>query len=168
MSGCATGIGATVPGAPAGSRQGSTRRRQGRAGAQQYIDGGPRQQPPYGGSVILVDLERVAASRPNRPLYADVSLTIATGDRIGVVGLNGCGKSTLLRVLAGAAEPEAGTVRRGRDVRVGFLDQDPTLPPGSARDAVGGGWQGEAILDRLGMSAMLDAEVATLSGGEAK
>ena len=51
--------------------------------------------------MILIDAERLAASRPNRPLFADVSVTISDGDRLGVVGLNGCGKSTLLRMLAG-------------------------------------------------------------------
>jgi ABC transport system ATP-binding/permease protein len=118
--------------------------------------------------VILVDLERVTARRPDRPLFESLSLTVSTGDRLGVVGVNGTGKSTLLRVLAGAAEPESGTVRRGRGVRVGFLDQQPVLPPGSVRAAVGSGWEAAEILERLGMGGLADADVATLSGGEAK
>jgi ATP-binding cassette subfamily F protein uup len=118
--------------------------------------------------VILVDLQRVTASRPGRALFTELSLTVSSGDRLGVVGLNGWGKSTLLRVVAGEAEPESGTVRRGRDVRIGFLGQEPVLPPGTVRDAVPAGWQGEATLDRLGMGGLLDADVATLSGGQAK
>ena len=118
--------------------------------------------------MILVDLERVAARRPDRPLFEDLSLTIRTGDRLGVVGRNGTGKSTLLRVLAGADEPEEGAVRRGRDVRVGFLAQRPDLAPGDVRSAVGSHWEAAAILERLGMGAMADADVATLSGGQAK
>ena len=43
--------------------------------------------------MILLDAERLAASRPDRPLFADLSLTVSDGDRIGVVGLNGCGKT---------------------------------------------------------------------------
>ena len=117
---------------------------------------------------ILVDLERVSARRPDRALFEDLSLTIATGDRLGVVGVNGTGKSTLLRVLAGAAEPESGVVRRGRGVRVGFLDQQPTLPPGSVRAAVGEAWEAAEILERLGMGGLGSADVATLSGGQAK
>ena len=118
--------------------------------------------------MILVDLEGVSASRPGRPLYTDLSLTVATGDRLGVVGLNGWGKSTLLRVIAGIGRPDGGVVRQGRDVRIGFLDQDPVLPPGTVRGAVPGGWAGEAALDRLGMGALLDADTAELSGGQAK
>jgi ATP-binding cassette subfamily F protein uup len=118
--------------------------------------------------VILVDLEGVSASRPGRPLYTDLSLTVATGDRLGVVGLNGWGKSTLLRVIAGVDQPDGGAVRRGRDVRVGFLDQDPVLPAGRVADAVPGGWAGEAALDRLGMGGLLDADTGELSGGQAK
>jgi ATP-binding cassette subfamily F protein uup len=117
---------------------------------------------------ILVDLERVSARRPDRPLFESLSLTVSTGDRLGIVGVNGTGKSTLLRVLAGTAEPESGVVRRGRGVRIGFLDQQPVLPAGSVRAAVGSGWEAEEILERLGMGGLVDADVATLSGGQAK
>jgi ATP-binding cassette subfamily F protein uup len=118
--------------------------------------------------VILVDATGVAMSRPGKPLFADLSVTVASGDRLGVAGINGCGKSTLLQVLAGTREPEAGTVRRGRDARVSVLDQDAPLPAGTVRDVVGGGWEGEAVLERLGMGGALDADVATLSGGQRK
>ncbi len=118
--------------------------------------------------MILIDAERLAASRPNRPLFADVSVTISDGDRLGVVGLNGSGKSTLLRMLAGELRPETGEVRWGRGARVGFLLQNPVLPAGTVREAVGGEWQGEAMLDRLGMTPLLDASTAELSGGQAK
>jgi ABC transport system ATP-binding/permease protein len=118
--------------------------------------------------MILIDAERLAASRPNRPLFADVSVTISDGDRLGVVGLNGSGKSTLLRMLAGELQPESGEVRWGRGARVGFLPQNPVLPVGSVRGAVGAEWQGEAMLDRLGMTPLLDASTNELSGGQAK
>ena len=118
--------------------------------------------------MILVDATGVAMSRPGKPLFADLSVTVASGDRLAVVGINGCGKSTLLQVLAGAREAEAGTVRRGRDARVSVLDQDAPLPAGTVRDVVGGGWEGEAVLERLGMGGALDADVATLSGGQRK
>ena len=122
--------------------------------------------------MILVDLERVAARRPDRALFEDLSITVRTGDRLGVVGRNGTGKSTLLRTLAGVERPEEGTVRQGREVRVGFLDQRPHLPSGDVRSALvppqGSGWEAAAILERLGMGGLVEADVATLSGGQAK
>jgi ATP-binding cassette subfamily F protein uup len=118
--------------------------------------------------VILVDADAISVARPGRPLFEALSLTVRTGDRIGVVGTNGTGKSTLLRILAGLAEPEAGEVRRGRSVRIGLLDQEPTLPDTTVAEAVGPGWEASAYLDRLGMAAKTAAPTGTLSGGEAK
>lgn len=107
-------------------------------------------------------------SRPNRPLFSDVSVTIAAGDRLGVVGINGTGKSTLLSVIAGTREPEGGTIRRGRDVSIAVVDQVTKLPAGTVRDAVGAGWRGEAALDRLGVGDLMDRSTAELSGGQEK
>ncbi len=123
--------------------------------------------------MILIDAQGLRASRPNRPLFTDLSLTLNDGDRIGVVGLNGCGKSTLLSVMSGDREPEAGIVRRGRNARVGALAQLPVLPAGTVRSAVCDGldrqeWQGEAMLSRLGMGDLLDASTDELSGGQKK
>jgi ATP-binding cassette subfamily F protein uup len=118
--------------------------------------------------VIIIDAQGLAASRPNRPLFADVSLTVSDGDRIGVVGLNGCGKTTLLRIISGDLQPEAGVVRRGRGARIGVLAQLPVLPAGTVRDAVGEGWKGEAMLDRLGMTPLIDSPTDQLSGGQQK
>ena len=84
-------------------------------------------------------------------LFEGLSMTVADGERVGVVGANGAGKSTLLRVLAGKDVPDAGVVRRGRGTRIGFLDQEPELPEGTVRDAVGEGWEAEAALSRLGL-----------------
>ncbi len=117
---------------------------------------------------ICIDAERVSVSRPDRPLFTDLSVTVASGDRLGVVGINGTGKSTLLRVLAGDLAPDSGVVRRGRGVRVGFLAQRADLPPGTVRAAAGGGWEAEAALDRLGMGDLLDTPTTQLSGGQAK
>ena len=121
-----------------------------------------------GAGVILLDAAGLAASRPGRPLFADISVTIADGDRVGVVGLNGSGKSTLLRQLAGRLEPEAGVVRRGRGARVVMLDQDAPLAGATIGDVVGTGWDAAAILDRLGLGGRLGDSTATLSGGETK
>ncbi len=122
--------------------------------------------------MILVDVERVAMSRPGRPLFSDLSLTISTGDRLGIVGLNGCGKSTLLSVVTGETTPEAGTVRRGRDVRIAHLAQRPVLPAGPVLAAVEQAaehpWEAAAVLDHLGMAELVEADTGRLSGGQAK
>ena len=114
--------------------------------------------------MILIDAQGLKASRPNRPLFDNISLTLSDGDRIGVVGLNGCGKSTLLRILSGDYAPDAGVVRYGRGSRIGILAQQPALPSCSVRDAVSADWRGEAMLDRLGMSGLIDAQTNELSG----
>ena len=119
--------------------------------------------------MILLDVDGVAASRPGRPLFADVSFTIADSDRLGIVGLNGCGKSTLLRIVAGIDLPEDGTVRRGRDVRITMLEQDPRFAGTTVRQAVIEGhdereWEATAVADRLGLGSMMDEPVERLSG----
>ncbi len=127
--------------------------------------------------MILVDAAGLAASRPGKPLFDGLNLTLSAGDRLAVVGLNGCGKSTLLRQLAGVDELEQGTIRRGRGSRVVLLDQTAGAGADAAADAeatataldvVGGGWEGRAILERLGLGAMVDRPLRELSGGQAK
>jgi len=103
---------------------------------------------------VLVDLQDVNVTMADRTLFDGLSVTVSTGDR--------------LRVLAGRLVPDAGAVRTGRGVRVGFLDQAPHLPAGTVRDAVGPGWEAAAALDRLGMAAHVDRDVSGLSGGQAK
>ena len=117
---------------------------------------------------VLVDLQDVSVAVADRTLFGGLSVTVSTGDRLGVVGINGTGKSTLLRVLAGRLTPDSGAVRTGRGVRVGFLDQSPELPPGTVADAVGPGWEAAAALDRLDMAGHAGRDVAELSGGQAK
>jgi ATP-binding cassette subfamily F protein uup len=117
---------------------------------------------------VLVDLERVTARTADRVLFADLSLTVSDGDRIGVVGINGTGKSTLLRVIAGETSPGYGEVRRGRSTRVAYLNQESDLPRGTVLDAVGADWQSQAVLERLGMGGESNTDIATLSGGQAK
>jgi ATP-binding cassette subfamily F protein uup len=117
---------------------------------------------------VLVDLEGVSVRHGDRTLFDGLSMTVTDGDRVGVVGINGTGKSTLLRVLAGVDQPDEGDVRRGRAIRVGYLEQDPALPQGSVRATVGESWEAAAALQRLGMAEASGLDVATLSGGQAK
>ena len=81
----------------------------------------------------------------DRQLLRGVDLMVGEGQRIGLLGLNGCGKSTLLRVLAGELVPDRGERTLRRDLRVGYLPQEPEVPADSTvRDAVTIGIPGRA------------------------
>ncbi|HUY42770.1 MAG TPA: ABC-F family ATP-binding cassette domain-containing protein [Acidimicrobiales bacterium] len=117
---------------------------------------------------ILVNLQNISLAGSDRSLLDDLSLTIASGDRIGVVGINGTGKSTLLKIIAGDVAPDSGRIVRGRDVRVARLEQIPVLARGTVREVVGTGWEADATLDRLGMLDASDTDTSQLSGGQRK
>ena len=59
-----------------------------------------------------------------RQLFDDVSLTLLSGERVGLVGPNGTGKSTLLKIILGQESPDAGEVTFIRGTRFGYLPQD--------------------------------------------
>lgn len=73
----------------------------------------------------------ITVTRAAATILDDVSLTVAPGDRIGLVGPNGIGKSTLLAVLAGDVLPSDGSVQlRPATATVGLLPQEPDLRSG--------------------------------------
>ena len=124
----------------------------------------------------LVNLERVSKSYGVRPLLADVSLGVAAGERVGIVGRNGDGKTTLLEVMIGLEEPDAGRVSRQRGLLVGYLHQGDELEDThSVREAVLGGrsdheWAAQPrtreVVEVLLAGVDLDRPVRGLSGGE--
>ena len=65
----------------------------------------------------------LSKSFPGKPLWDDVSIDVARGERVGVIGPNGSGKTTLLRVLIGEADADAGDVRWGANLNIGYYDQ---------------------------------------------
>ena len=75
----------------------------------------------------LITIEHVSKSYTERMLFDDVSLGINEGDRIGIIGINGTGKSTFLKLLAGVEEPDAGTIIKGKEVRISYLSQNPVF-----------------------------------------
>jgi ATP-binding cassette subfamily F protein uup len=76
-----------------------------------------------GSGSIVIEAKDVAKEWNETRVVDNVSLRIARGDRIGIVGPNGSGKTTLLSLLTGRLAPDAGTVRIGANVRMHVLDQ---------------------------------------------
>jgi ATPase subunit of ABC transporter with duplicated ATPase domains len=112
------------------------------------------------------------------PLFSDLSLSIAKGDRLGLVAANGRGKSTLLHCLAGLHEPTTGEITRARGLAVGLVEQEApaTLRPVPLREAVlralapeaqdTESWRVDIVLDDLEIPEDLrDRPLGELSGG---
>ncbi|MGW5875507.1 ABC-F family ATP-binding cassette domain-containing protein [Nocardiopsis terrae] len=82
----------------------------------------------------VIDLKKVSVAIPERTLLDELTWQLGPGDRVGLVGVNGAGKSTLLKILAEEREPDSGTVRTGRTVKLAHLSQniaelDPAMRP---------------------------------------
>ena len=124
----------------------------------------------------LLGAQSISHSFPNREVFNSVTVGIAEGDRIGVVGRNGDGKSTLIKILSRQLVPDSGSVTYRGGLRVGFLTQTDTFNPELpvAKVVVGDGpeyeWAADPkIRDVLGgLVADLDwnQSVGTLSGGQ--
>ena len=77
-----------------------------------------------------LSIENLSKSYGDRLLFADIAFGVDEGEKIGIVARNGTGKSTLLRILAGEESPDDGKVVYRRDLRVGYLPQEPVFAPG--------------------------------------
>ena len=71
-----------------------------------------------------IEVSGLCKSWDGKTYIRDFDLNVARDDRIGIVGHNGTGKSTFLRILAGQAQPDAGTVSYGETVKIGYFAQD--------------------------------------------
>jgi macrolide transport system ATP-binding/permease protein len=97
----------------------------------------------------------------DRRVLTDVSLAVAPGHRLGVVGENGAGKSTLLRLLAGVDRPDAGAVHHPPDLA--YLHQEPPFGPGATlHDVVE-----DALAAVRALAAELESAAAALGGDDA-
>ena len=125
----------------------------------------------------LISAEKISKSF-DKALVSEVSLGVAEGQRIGIVGRNGGGKSTLLKILAGVESPDSGGITRANWARIGILQQTDSSSPGSVRDFVVGSkktheWASDAGVREIfaglfgGFSSeILDRAYNSLSGGE--
>ena len=88
-------------------------------------------QPPRSGDDV-VELQGVSKAYGPRVIYDDFTLKIRRTERWCVLGRNGAGKTTLLKLVAGALAPDAGSVRPGANLKVGYFAQQSLeqLDPG--------------------------------------
>ena len=74
--------------------------------------------------MAFINLRNISLAFGGPPIFEDISLRIAKGERICLLGRNGTGKSTLLKVIAGELPPDAGVIDRQQGLRVARLEQD--------------------------------------------
>ena len=74
------------------------------------------------GKQVLV-VEHVNYAFGDKVILKDFSVTLARGDKVGIIGPNGCGKTTLLRLLLGELQPDSGTIQQGTQLQVNYFDQ---------------------------------------------
>lgn len=73
----------------------------------------------------ILSTEQLGHSFNDNWLFKDIYFGLEKGDRVALVGINGTGKSTFLRILSGILSPSIGKVVTERDLRIGYLEQDP-------------------------------------------
>ncbi len=103
--------------------------------AQIIIPSGPRL------GAIVVEATDVAKAYGDRLLFEGLSFTLPPGGIVGVIGPNGAGKTTLFRILTGQEKPDAGTLRIGESVVMGYVDQsrDSLDPNKNVWEEISGG-----------------------------
>ncbi|MEE8126392.1 MAG: energy-dependent translational throttle protein EttA [Nitrospirales bacterium] len=83
-----------------------------------YIPSGPRL-----GDVVL-EAENLSKSYGENLLFEHLSFSLPKGGIVGVIGPNGAGKSTLFKIIAGMIKADAGALRLGETVKLGYVDQN--------------------------------------------
>lgn len=127
----------------------------------------------------LISVLEVSYQAGTKRLFSDLSLTIDSGDRVGLVGHNGSGKSTLLKIMAGETAADAGRIVRTRGLKVGMVEQ--FLPASVeimvARDAIlqclpedqriTDAYRVDTLLEELGFDdSTVSRPLAQMSGGQ--
>jgi energy-dependent translational throttle protein EttA len=88
-----------------------------------YIPAGPRL------GAVVIEAEGVSKAYGDRLLVEGMTFKLPPGGIVGIIGPNGAGKTTLFRMVTGAEQPDAGNIRVGETVQLGYVDQSRTLDP---------------------------------------
>jgi ATP-binding cassette subfamily F protein uup len=81
--------------------------------------------------VTLLHAAGLRLAYGSRAVFDGLTMTLAEGERVGLVGVNGSGKSSLMRILARAAEPDRGELQLRRGALVTYLPQEPAFAAGA-------------------------------------
>jgi len=124
----------------------------------------------------LIGAENISLDYPTKTLFENLTVGIAAGDRIGIVGRNGDGKSTLMTILAGKLKADSGQVTVRGNTRIGFMDQrDDIYLQSTVKDVVIGEmaeyeWASDPrirdVIDGLISDIDFDSQMDRLSGGQ--
>lgn len=124
----------------------------------------------------LLDVQSVSKRFGERVLFDDISFSIAEGQHVGLIAQNGTGKSTLLSMLTGDEPVDSGHIVYRKDIKVGYLRQEPHFPEGATvLEACFHGMENDdetklkakQILTQLRITDM-QQPVSQLSGGQQK
>jgi sulfate-transporting ATPase len=138
-----------------------------------YIPPGPRLGD------VVVEARGLKKAYGDQLLFDDLNFTLPRGGIVGVIGPNGAGKTTLFRMIAGQEQPDAGTLRLGETVQLGYVDQsrDALSPNKSVWEEITGG-EDELMVGKRPIASRAyvswfnfkgsqqQRKVGTLSGGE--
>ena len=86
-----------------------------------YIPPGPRLGD------VVVEAKGIAKGFGDKLLYDNVNFNLPKGGIVGVIGPNGAGKTTLFKMIIGKEKPDAGSIKIGETVKLGYVDQDRSL-----------------------------------------
>src|SRR6267142_1406876 len=137
-----------------------------------YIPPGPRLGD------VVVESKGVSKAYGDKVLYENVNFSLPKGGIVGVIGPNGAGKTTMFRMIIGSEKPDAGTIKIGETVKLGYVDQDRSLDATkSVYDIISEGYEtiklGKAEVNARGYCARFNfagtdqqKKVKDLSGGE--
>jgi ATP-binding cassette ChvD family protein len=90
---------------------------------------------------VVVEAEGLAKAYGDRLLFENVNFNLPPGGIVGVIGANGAGKTTLFRIITGQEKPDAGVLRVGDTVHIGYVDQsrDALDPKKTVWEEISGG-----------------------------
>jgi len=87
---------------------------------------------PYLCTMNVFTAEGLAKAYNEKPLFKGIDFSLGEGQKMALIAANGSGKTTLMRILAGKETADEGRLSFRKDLRIGYLEQDPVFPTGAS------------------------------------